>query len=158
MGQGYEHIGVHDSPADLCGLYVFAAFHRDLHLVIALQTIANENVAAGGVGRKAVDISRFNVIQGVLAAADIQRVAVGQERLAALTLDQVHHDLGPVGTQISQVAGLTEVHLDGHIFAIHLDVAKAGSHHKTGQLLGQVFPPGGAAEVRKIDFRFFSHV
>ena len=86
------------------------------------------------------------------AAADVQRVAVGQEGLAALILHQVHHHLGPVGPQVGHVAGLAEVHFDGHIFVVHVNAAEPGGHDQTGQLLGQVFPPTGAAEICKVNF------
>ena len=151
VGQGDEHVGVHDGPADLGGFYILAALYGDLHLVGALQTVGDDDVAAGGVRGKAIDIGGLNVIQSVLPTAHVQRVAVRQEGLAALGLYQIHHDFGPVGPQIGHVARLTEMHFDGDVFALHVDVAEAGGHNKTGQLLGQIFPPAGAAEIRKID-------
>ena len=92
------------------------------------------------------------MVQGVFPTAHIQRVAVRQEGLAALGLHQVRHHLGPVGTEVRQVARLAEVHLDGDVFALHIDVTEARGHHQAGQLLGQVLPPAGAAEIRKVDF------
>ena len=156
MGQGDEHIGVHHRPADLGLLHILAALHGDGHLVIALQTVGNNDMAAGGIGGKTVDIGRFHVIQRVFAAADIQGVAVRQEGLAALTFYQIRHGFGPVGAEIGHVARLAEMHFDGHIFAVHVDVAETGSHHQPGQLLGQVFPPTGAAEICEINFRCHS--
>ena len=140
MGQGDEHVGVHHRPADLGLLHILAALHGDVHLVIALEAVGNDDVAAGGIGGKTVDIGRFQVIQRVFAAAHIQGVAVRQEGLAALAFYQIRHGLGPVGPQIGQVARLAEVHLDGHILAVHVDVAETGSHHQPGQLLLASFP------------------
>ena len=51
------------------------------------------------------------------------------------------HSPGPVGAEVGQVARLAEVHLDGHVLAVHIDIAEAGGHHQPGQLLGQVLPP-----------------
>ena len=113
-------------------------------------------MAAGGIGGKTVDVGRFHVIQRVFAAADIQGVAVRQEGLAALTFYQIRHGFGPVGAEIGHVARLAEMHFDGHIFAVHVDVAETGSHHQPGQLLLQVFPPAGAAEICEINFRCHS--
>ena len=156
MGQGDEHIGVHHRPADLGLLYILAALYGDSHLVIALQTVGNNDMAAGGIGGKTVDVGRFHVIQRVFAAADIQGVAVRQEGLAALTFYQIRHGFGPVGAEIGHVARLAEIHFDGHILAVHVDVAETGSHHQPGQLLLQVFPPTGAAEICEINFRCHS--
>ena len=156
MGQGDEHIGVHHRPADLGLLYILAALYGDSHLVIALQTVGNNDMAAGGIGGKTVDVGRFHVIQRVFAAADIQGVAVRQEGLAALTFYQIRHGFGPVGAEIGHVARLAEMHFDGHIFAVHVDVAESGGHHQAGQLLGQVFTPTGAAEICEINFRCHS--
>ena len=157
VGQGDEHVRVHHRTADLGGLHILPALHGNLHLVVALQAVGDQDVAAGGVGGEAVDISRFDVVQGVFPAAHIQGIAVRQEGLAAVGLHQVHHGPGPVGAEVGQVARLAEVHLDGHVLAVHIDIAEAGGHHQPGQLLGQVLPPAGGAEVRKVDFGFFSH-
>ena len=151
VGEGDEDIRVHDGPADLGLLHVFAACHGDGDLVVALEAVADEDVAAGGVGGEAVDVGGLDVVQGVLPSAHIEGVAVREEGLAALALHQVRHRLGPVGPQVCQVAGLTEVQLDGNILAVHIDIAEAGGHHQAGQLLGQVLPPAGGAEVCKID-------
>ena len=156
MGQGDEHVSVHHRPADLGLLYILAALYGDSHLVIALQTVGNNDMAAGGIGGKTVDVGRFHVIQRVFAAADIQGVAVRQEGLAALTFYQIRHGFGPVGAEIGHVARLAEIHFDGHILAVHVDVTETGSHHQPGQLLLQVFPPTGAAEICEINFRCHS--
>ena len=158
VGQGNKNIRVHHSPADFGLLHIFAAFHRDLHLIVALQSVGNDDVAAGGIGGEAVDIGGFQVIQSVFPTAHIQRVAVRQEGLAALALHQIYHHLGPVGTQIGQVPRLTKVHLDGDELTIHVDVAETGGHHQTGQLLGKILPPAGTAEIREIHLCFFCHV
>ena len=157
MGQGDEHVGIHDGPADLGVFHILAALHRDFHLVGALEAVGNDDMTACGVGGKAVDIGGLNMVQSVLPTAHVQGVAVRQEGFSALALHQVGHYLGPVGPQIGQVARLTEVHFNGDEFPLHVNVAEAGGHHQAGQLLGQVFPPTGTAEIRKVDFCFFCH-
>ena len=137
VGQGDEHVRVHHRPADLGGLHVLAALHGDLHLVVALQAVGDQDVAAGGIGGEAVDIGGLNVVQGVLPAAHVQRVAVRQEGLAAVGLHQVRHGPGPVGPEVGKVARLAEVHLDGHVLAVHVDVAEASFCGKFSRQLGQ---------------------
>ena len=158
VGQADKHIRVHNGPADLGLLHVLAALHRDGHLIVALQPVSDEDMAAGGVGGKSVHIGRLNVIQGVFPPADIQGVAVRQEGLAALVLHQIRHHLGPVGPQVGQVPRLTEVQLDGHVFVLQIHVPEPGGHHQPGQFLGQVLPVAGAAEISEIDFGFLRHV
>ena len=64
------------------------------------------------------------MLQRVFAAADIERVAVGDEGLTAAFLDEVGDDLGIVRTQERQVAELAEVQLDGDEFAVKVDLGK----------------------------------
>ena len=66
-------------------------------------------------------------------------------------LQSVRNGLGPVGPQIGHVARLAEVQFDGNVVAVHVNVAEAGAHHETGQLLLKILPPTGAAEVREIN-------
>ena len=98
------------------------------------------------------------MVQRVFAPADIERIAVREEGLAALALHQVHHDPRPVGAQIRQVPRLTKMHLNGDVLSLHVHIAKARSHHQAGQLLGQILPPAGAAKIRKINFRLLRHL
>ena len=154
MGQADKDIGVHDGAADLGGLAVFAIWHRHLNLIGAAQTVADQDLAAGGHGPEAVLLRTGQVLQRILAAARIQGVAVGQEGQAALLLAQVGHDLGVVGAQVSQIAHLTEVHLDGDEPAVHVNVPDARRKAEATQLLGQA----GAhrtAEIRKVNSRCF---
>ena len=152
VGQGDEHIGIHDGAADLGGLHILAARHRHLHLVVALQTIGDEDLTAGGHGVEAVEHSAVQMIQCVLPPAHIQGVAVRQEGLAAPLLHKVRHRPGPVGPQKRQIARLAKVHLDGHILLIEIDIAHARRFHQTGQLLLQILMII-RPQVGKIDLR-----
>ena len=84
------------------------------------------------------------MVQGVLSAADVQRVAVRQEGLAAQSLDVIADRSRPVGTKIRQVARLTEVDLDGHEFAFEIDVLEAGLFHEALEFLQQALFAVGA--------------
>ena len=69
VGQGDEHIRVHHRPADLGLLHIFAPRHVDLHIVGALQAVADEDGAAHRQRSKAVLPGALQVLQGVLPAA-----------------------------------------------------------------------------------------
>ena len=148
-----DDVGVHDGAADVGLLDVLAAVDGDGNVVGALEAVADEDGAAHRHGGEAVLPGAVKVLQGILAAARIQGVAVGQEGLAAQLLDHIGHSLGVVGTQETQVAQLAEVHLDGNELAVHIDLVNAGLLHQPLELGGQTLPQSGA-EVGKIDFRF----
>ena len=75
------------------------------------------------------------MVERVGAAADIERVAVGEKRLAAERAHIVAHDARPVRAQIGHVARLAEVELDGDILVLEIDLLKAGGLHEPAQLL-----------------------
>ena len=152
--QADDHIRVHDGPADLGVLHVLAALHGYLGLVGALQTVGNDDLAAGGLGGEAVFHSGVHVLQRVLAAAHIQGVAVGQKRPAAQLLDHIGHGLGVVGPQVSQVARLTKVDLDGNELALHIDLTDTRGADQLLQLIQQVHA-GLCPQVGEIDLCLF---
>ena len=78
------------------------------------------------------------MIQRILASADIQGVAVGEEGLAAQLLHEICHRLGPVGPQEGQIARFTKVHFDGHELPVEIDLAHPGGFHEAGQLLLEI--------------------
>ena len=139
MGQGDEHIRVHDGAADLGVLHILAARHGHLHLVAALQTVGNDDLAAGGHGVEAVEHGAVHVVQGVLTPAHVQGVAVGEERLTAPFLYKIRHGPRPIGAQERQVSRLAEVQLDGHELILKVDIAHTGGLHQAGQLLLEIF-------------------
>ena len=84
------------------------------------------------------------MVQGIFPGADVHGVGIGQEGLAAQVLDDVHDDPGIAGTQVSHIAQLAEVDLDGHEFALEIDLVNACGQDQPGQLLGQGFVISGA--------------
>ena len=97
MRQRDDDVRVHDGAADLCLLDILAALYRNGDIVGAFQTVANQNMAAGGEGREAVQIRGFYVVKGVLPAAHIERIAVRQEGLSAQAFYHVSHGFRVVG-------------------------------------------------------------
>ena len=149
--QGDDNIGIHNGPADFCRFHILAAHHRHVYIVGALQAVGNEDMAAGGVGGKAVQVSSFQVIQGVFPGADVHGVGIGEERLAAQILYQIHDDPGVAGTQMGHVAQFAKVNLNGHKFVLEVDLIHAGAQAQPGQFLGQCLRCTGA-EIGKINF------
>ena len=147
-----EHVGIHDGAADLGLLHQFAAHYGDFHLVVALQAVGDDDLTAGGHRREAVEHGAVHVIQRILTTTHIQGITVGEERLAATFLNEIRHRLCPVGAQEGQVAGLTEMELDGYIFLVKVDLPHARRGHQAGQLLLQILTVGGA-EIRVVHFR-----
>ena len=154
VGQRDEHVGVHHRPADLGLLHVLAAHHGYLHIVGALQTVADEDGAAHSQGRKAVLPGALQVLQGVLPAAGIHGVAVGEEGLATQLLHHVHHRTGVVGSQIADVAQLAEVHLDGDKLALQVQIGDTGPLDQLFQLSGQAVAKGLSVKISKINFGY----
>ena len=149
VGEGDDDVGVHQGAADLGRGTVLRALDRDFHLIRALQAIGDDDVAARGERGEAVGIGGVHMLERMLAAADVERVAVGQEGTAAQFLDEVGHGLGIVRPQIGQIAELAEVHLDGDEFILKIDLVHAGLQQKLAQLLLLV-QAGMAAEVGEI--------
>ena len=146
-------IRVHQRTADLGGGDVFAV-HGDVDVVRALQTVGDQQVAADGIGVEAVLIGGFQMVEGVFPAADIERVAVGQEGLAAELLDEVDDGAGVIRAEIGEIARLAEMQLDRDILALQRELVHAGRQEQARELLLQVFAHIGV-EIGKIDLRAF---
>ena len=154
VAQADEDVGIHDGAADLCGLAVFAVGHRHFDLIGAPQAVGDKDLTAGGHGPEAVELGAGEVLEGVLAAARIQGVAVGQKGHTALLLAQVGDYLSIVGAQIGQIAQLAEMHLDGDELALHIDVLDACCDAQPTQLFGEA-GAHRAAEIGIVDGRCF---
>ena len=129
-----EDVGVHDGAADLCRAQILAAADGHEVVIIALEPVGNDALRARGHGRIAVEHGAVEMVERIRAAADIERVAVGEKRLAAERAHIVAHDARPVRAQIGHVARLTEVELDGDEFVLEVDLLKAGGLHEAAQL------------------------
>ena len=151
MRQADEHIGIHDRAPDFGRFDILAALHRHLRFVGPLQPIPDDDLAPGGQWGKAVFLRSFDMLQRVLAPADVQGIAVGQKGKPALLLYHIGDRLGVVGPQEAQVARFAEVQLDGDEFLFHIDGADPRRTDQALQLLGQVSAIVGA-QVGKIHF------
>jgi hypothetical protein len=60
------------------------------------------------------------MLKGVLSAADVQGIAIGQEWFASLFLDRIGDDLRIIRPQEGKVPRLAEMHLDGDELAVDI--------------------------------------
>ena len=119
-------IGIHERLTDLGLVHVLAALDRNERLVGALEAVGDDDLAARGIRGKAVLIGGIDVLERVFAATDIERVAVGEEGLAAQLLDDIRDGAGVVGAQKAQVAQLAKVNLDGDELVLKVDLLDTG--------------------------------
>ena len=130
-------VGVHEGAADLCRLDVLAALDGNLDLVEALDTVGDDGVAAGLERVEAVGVGAVQVVEAVLAPADVERVAVGDEGLAAELANDVDDGARVVGAQVAEVARLAEVHLYGDELVGKVDLLDARGADQALELVGQ---------------------
>ncbi len=155
VGQADKHIGVHNGPADFGLFHIFTACDRDLHVVGALEAVADEDGTAHRQRRKAVLPCALQMLQSVLPAAGVHGVAVGEEGLASQLLDHVHYRPGVVGPQVADVAQLAEVHFDSHKFTVQVQILNPRPFHQLFQLGGKAVAEGLGVEVGEINLCFF---
>ncbi len=142
--QGDHNIGIHNGSADHGLFHIFAAPHRHGNLVGALESVRDDYMAAGGIGRKAIDIGGFQVIQRIFPGTDIHGVGIGEEGFAAQILNEIHHHPGIARAQIGHVAQFTEMDLNGHIFVLEVDLIHPRRQQQPCQLLGNGLAAGRA--------------
>ena len=153
-----DHVGVYERAADVRLLHVLAVGERDGHVVRALESVGDDDVAARGEGGESILVGDVDMVERVLALADVERVGVREEGTAAALAHEVHERLHPVRAQVAHVAGLAEVELDGDELVGEVDLAESGGLQQARELLLQVLGVR-AAEVGEVDdgFHFLAH-
>ena len=149
MAQRDDDVGIHDGLADLGFLYQ-REIDGDKRLIGAFEAVGNDHMAARLQRGEAVEIGGIHMVKGVLAAADIECVAVGEEDPAAELTNVIRNHFCVLRAQIRQVAELAEVNLDGGVAVGKADLLKAGTLHQAVQLLRQRLRRC-RMEVRKVD-------
>ena len=150
------HVGVGYRAAYLRFLYILAAIDGDERLVGALQAVGYDDVAACAEGVVAVLVGGIEVLERVLPAPDVERVAVGQKRLAAELLDLVRDDLREVRAQVGDVARLAEMYLYRRELLFEIDLLNPGPLYERAEFLQKV-PLGRGPHISEINDRT-SHV
>ena len=126
VGEADHDIGIHERLTDLGLVHVLAALDRDERFVGALEAVGDDDLATRGIRGKAVLVGGIDVLERVFAATDIERIAVGEEGLAAQLLHDVRDGAGVVGAQKAQVAQLAKVNLDGDELVLKVDLLDTG--------------------------------
>ena len=135
VGEADHDIGIHERLTDLCLAHILTALDRDERLVGTLEAVGDDDLAACGVRGKAVLVGGVDVLERVFAAAHIERVAVGEEGLAAQLLHHVRDGAGVVGAQKAQVAQLAKVDLDGDELILEVDLLDTGATNEALELV-----------------------
>lgn len=135
VGEANHDIGIHERLTDLGLVHVLAALDRDERLVGALEAIGDDDLTTRGIRGKTVLVGGIDVLERVFAAAHIERVAVGEEGLAAQLLHHVGDGAGVVGAQKAQVAQLAKVNLDGDELVLKVDLLNTGVTDETLELV-----------------------
>ena len=86
---------------------------RDRAVIEAQQAVGDDDRGAGDLIAETVLQRGDHVVAGVLAAAGIEGVGVGEERAAAEPLDLIDDDADVLRPQVGQVSLLAEAGLDG---------------------------------------------
>ena len=135
VGKADHNIGIHERLTDLGLAHVLAALDRDERLVGTLEAVGDDNLATRGIRGKAVLVGGVDVLERVFAATDIERIAVGEEGLAAQLLHHVRDGAGVVGAQKAQVAQLAKVNLDGDELVLKVDLLNTGVTYEALELV-----------------------
>ena len=113
VGHADDDVGVGDGCTDFGSLAILSV-NRNFAVVSAFQAVGNDDLALGGNRIEAVLHGAFQVVYGIGASAGVEGVAVGQERFGTIAAQQVGHACRIVGTDVGQVARLTEMYFDSH--------------------------------------------
>ena len=135
VGETDHNVGVHKRLTDLGLVHILAALDRDERLVGALEAVGDNNLATRSVRGKAVLVGGVDVLERVFAATDIERVAVGEEGLAAQLLHDIRDGAGVVGAQKAQVAQLAKVNLNGDELVLKVDLLNTGATDEALELV-----------------------
>ena len=126
VGEADHDIGIHECLTDLGLVHVLAALDRDELLVGTLEAVGDDDLATRGIRGKAVLVGGVDVLERVFTATDIERVAVGEEGLAAQLLHDIRDGASVVGAQKAQVAQLAKMDLDGDELVLKVNLLDTG--------------------------------
>ena len=138
MCQCKEYIRIHNGASDLRFFYIFAAFYRYQNVICSLQSIANQDMASSRIWCKAIQISTLDVIQCILTATYIQRIAVCQVWFSTQFFYNICNGSGIVWTKKCQIARFTEMNLDRYILILKINVRNTGFFYQFRQFQLQI--------------------
>lgn len=124
VGEADQDIGIHQCTAYLGLFHVFTC-NRNQHFIRTLQAVSDQDMTAGGVGHETVAVGALQMVEGMLAPTDIERIAISKKRTSSQLLDQLHHRSGVVGPEKGEVSRLPEVNLDCGELVLEVNGANA---------------------------------
>ena len=145
-----DDVRVGDGRSDLRRLAILAV-DLDLAALGAFQAVGDDHVALGRDRVEAILHGALQVVDSVRATAGVERVTIGQERLATQLADQRRQASGVVGADKGHVARLAEMDLDRHELVLEIDIRDSGAAHEALQLIEQV-ALGVRAQIGEINF------
>ena len=99
---------------------------RDIRVSTAngrmVLTVTDDDLASGCDRVKSVKICTVQMLQCILSASRIKSITICQERHSALLLTKICDYLCIVRTKECHISKLSEMHLDGYEFSIHIDI------------------------------------
>ena len=121
----------------------------DADIVISLTHFKGHEQAGFGGAMKNLGMGGgVDVLERVFAATDVERVAVGEEGLAAQLFYDVRDGAGVVGAQKAQVAQLAKVNLDSNELVLKVDLLNTGAANEALELV-ELALASMRAQVRK---------
>ena len=124
---------------------------RNFLVVGSDQAVRYYHVAVCAYGIESVVHSGVEVVDCIRAAARVEGVAVSEEDFRSQAAQQVHYGGGIVGADVGEVAGLSEVDLDGGEPALEINALDAGPFYQPDQL-GHHIIARSCPQVGEIDF------
>ena len=130
-----KNIRIHDRMSDQRSFAVFSVYYRNLYLICSSKSISNNNLAACSNGIKTIEVCTVQMLQSILSASRVKSVAVCQKWQPALFFAEICHSFCIVRAKKCQVSQLTEMHLNGYKFSVHVNVSDSGSNTELFQLI-----------------------
>ena len=150
MGQADKNICVHDRMSDQRRLAVLTIYDRYLDLIRSAQSISDQDLTSGGNTVESVQVRTLQMLQRILSASRVKRIAVSQKWHTTLLLTQICYCFRIVRTQKSQISKLPKMHLDRNKLSIHVDVLDSRCNTQLFQLI-QLACPDRTAKISKIN-------
>ena len=122
MAQADKNVRIHDRMSDQSRFAVFSVYNRNFYFIRSSQAISDDNLTSGRSCIKTIEICTVQMFQCILSASRIQCITVCQKRHSALLLAQICDYLCIIWSKESHISKLSEMHLDGYEFSIHIDI------------------------------------
>ena len=131
---------------------------RDIRVSTAngrmVLTVTDDDLTSGCDRVKSVKICTVQMLQCILSASRIQRVAVRQERFGSQAAEQGCHSSCIIGTQVCQVSGFAEMDFNGSKAIFQRKLLDACPFQQAFHFIQKIGCRGGT-QIRVVYFCFF---